>query len=43
MLGMYISCYLCQFHSRRAPHANSFFSGIWALGVLIGVLAKFQE
>ena len=29
-LGLYISCCLCQFHLRRAPNANSFFSGIWA-------------
>ena len=29
--GMYISCFLCRFHLRRAPNANPFFGGIWAL------------
>ena len=26
MLGIYISCCLCQFHLRQAPFASSFFS-----------------
>ena len=29
-LGMYISCYLCQFHLRWVPNANPVFGGIWA-------------
>ena len=29
--GMYISCFLCRFHLRRAPNANPFLCGIWAL------------
>ena len=33
-LGMYISCFLCRFHLRRAPNANQFLGGIWALGVI---------
>ena len=37
-LGMYISCCLCQFHLRRAPNANWFFSGIWALVSGVGAL-----
>ena len=28
---MYISCFLCRFHLRRAPNANPFLGGIWAL------------
>ena len=31
--GMYISCFLCRFHLRRAPNANPFFGGIWALRI----------
>ena len=29
-LGMFISCCLCQFHSRLVSNAYPFFSGIWA-------------
>ena len=29
--GMYISCFLCRFHLRRAPNANPFLGGIWAI------------
>ena len=29
--GMYISCFLCRFHLHRAPNANPFLGGIWAL------------
>ena len=31
MLGMYISCCLCQFHLHWVANANAVFSGIWAL------------
>ena len=29
-LAMYISCFLCRFHLRLVPNANSISSGIWA-------------
>ena len=38
--SMYISCFLCTFHLRRAPNANPFFGGIWAIG-LTQILYKF--
>ena len=41
-LGMYISCCLCQFHLRRAPNANPFFCGIWALGEKSPVIQEVE-
>ena len=43
--GMYISCFLCRFHLRRAPNANPFFGGIWALNSYLGFgkLITFME
>ena len=38
--GMYISCFLCRFHLRRAPNANPFLGGIWALS--LGEMCKWD-
>ena len=39
--SMYISCFLCRFHLRRAPNANPFFLWNMGLSVLIpSVLVK---
>ena len=35
VLGIYISCCLCQFLLRQAPNANPFFREIWALRFLM--------
>ena len=37
---MYISCFLCRFHLRRAPNANPFFGGIWALDFCFTISEK---
>ena len=39
LLGMYISCCLCQFHLHLGANANAFFSGIWALMYLTSFTA----
>ena len=37
--SMHISCFLFRFHLRRAPNANPFFGGIWALYNSVGKTA----